>query len=180
VAVAVTALFLAGCATPGGAPYQAQLDDLFQRLGSTTSDEEAHQIETAILEVWDESGQPDVDALMTQGSDMMRRGNLYGALIIFDRVVERAPGFAEGYNHRALVHALRNEYPEALADIQHVLAIEPRHFGALVGLGQILLLYDLDEQALHAFQAALSVNPHLAAVRNRVERLQDKLAGTPI
>jgi hypothetical protein len=75
---------------------------------------------------------------------------------------------------------MRAEFPEAVEDIYRVLAIEPRHFGALAGLGRILLHYDREEEALLAFDAALAVNPHLGAVRQEADRLRDKLLGVPI
>ena len=65
-------------------------------------------------------------------------------------------------------------------NFRKVLMIEPRHFSALAGLGRILLLYDKDEAALHAFEAALAINPYLDSVRDQVDRLRDRLSGQPI
>jgi tetratricopeptide (TPR) repeat protein len=174
---------LAGCATTeGGAPLRgsARLDDLFSQLRSTASDEEAHRIEVAILRVWTVSGRPEVDLLMMRASAQANMGDLGGALDSYDQAALLAPDFAEIYDQRALIHAMRDEYGPAITDLQHVLTLEPRHFAALTGLGHILLLYDEDEAALHVFQAALAINPHLASVREEVDQLKEKLAGVPI
>ncbi len=173
------ALLLACSAPRGGQPH-SELDDLFMRLRATASVDEAHHIELAIMHEWANSGKPEVDVLMLHGIEMAHTGELDGALQILDRVVQLAPAFAEGYNQRALIHAMRDEYGEALDDIQRVLVIEPRHFSALAGLGHILLLYDRDEAALHAFEAALAINPYLDAVRDEVMRLRDRLSGQPV
>lgn len=175
----ILALLLA-CSSPHAVESKADLDNLFVKLRTTASADEAHSIELAIMHVWAHSGRPEVDAMMARGMEMVHTGDLDGALQAFDAVVRQAPTFAEGYNQRALVHAMRDEYLEAVEDIQRVLTIEPRHFGALAGLGRILLLYDRDEAALHAFEAALAINPHLDAVREQVDHLQEKLAGVPI
>lgn len=176
----MTVAVLLACSAPQNLQFSSQLDDLFVRLRTTASAAEAHDIELAILHVWAQSGQPEVDALMYHGVEMARTGELDGAMKIFDRVVDIDPDFAEAYNQRALVHAMRDEYSEAIEDIRRVLALEPRHFGALAGLGRILLLYDCDEAALVAFEAALAVNPYLDQVREQAGRLRNKLAGIPI
>ncbi len=179
-ATLVMVALLLACSAPRSIESRSDLDGLFVRLRTTPNADEARRIELAILHAWASSGQADVDALMLRGAEMAHTGDLDGALETFDRIVELAPGFAEGYNERALIHAMRDEYADAVTDIERVLAIEPRHFGALAGLGRILVLYDQDEAALRAFEAALAINPHLQDVRVEAERLRDKLAGQPI
>lgn len=173
-------LLLLACSAPRAIQSNAQLDDLFVRLRTTASAAEAHNIELTILHAWANSGRPDVDELMLHGMQMARSGDLDEALELLDRVVTIAPNFAEGYNQRALVHAMRDEYADAVIDIRRVLALEPRHFGALAGLGRILVLYDCDQAALVVFEAALAVNPYLDAVREEAVRLREKLAGIPV
>lgn len=177
----LTLALLLACSAPRSmAPSTGQLDDLFVRLRSTASDAEAHNIELTILHVWAVSGRPEVDALMLRGLEMAHTGDLDGALVTFDRVVRVVPGFAEAYNQRAQVHVMRDEYAEAILDIQQVLALEPRHFGALSGLGRILMMYGEDQAALRCFDAALAINPHLDSVHNLADSLREQLAGMPI
>ncbi len=158
----------------------ASLDALFHRLQTTDDDEEAHLIEVTIRHVWAQSGRRTVDMLMKQAADAVHAGRTDEALAALDQVVAAAPDFVEGWNLRATVHYLRDEYGEAVADIERVLALEPRHFGALAGLGRILLELEEKEAALQAFDAALALNPHLADIRRKSNDLREQLAGIPI
>ena len=156
------------------------LDTLFQRLQSTQNEEEAQRLEVAIRRSWARSGRAGVDALTAHAIEAMHAGQYVQALAALDKVVESAPQFAEGWNLRATVHYLRDEYGPAVSDIGHVLSLEPRHFGALAGLGRIMLEMEDKKSALWAFEQALAINPHLPEVRDEVEQLQVELAGFPI
>lgn len=158
----------------------ASLDALFQRLQNTNDDEEAHLIEVTIRHVWAQSGRQAVDGLMKQAAEAVHSGHTEDALAALDQVVSAAPDFVEGWNMRATVHYLRDEYGEAVADIERVLALEPRHFAALAGLGRILLELEDKKAALRAFDAALAINPHLNDVRKESNELREQLAGIPI
>ena len=180
IALVTLLLPLLGCAAIDDGPSATDLDDLFNRLRFAASGDEARGLELAIMHRWASSGRQEVDVLMLRGMEMAQAGDLDGALSTFDQVVTMAPSFAEGYNQRALVHAMREEYAETLTDLRQVLVIEPRHFSALAGLGRVLLLYDRQQAALRAFEAALAIDPHLDAIRDEAERLRDQLAGEPI
>lgn len=180
IALLILMLVLPGCATPDAGGSESRLDELFARLRLAASGSEAEAIELAILQQWAASGRPEIDLLMSRGIEMAHSGDLDGALLTFDRVVKMAPDFAEGFNQRALVHAMRDEYGLALTDLRQVLLIEPRHFAALAGMGRIFLLYDRQQAALDAFEAALEIDPHLDAIREQAEQLRDQLAGEPI
>lgn len=158
----------------------ASLDALFRRLQTTQSAEEAQMIEVTIRHVWAQSGRNTVDSLMSHAVERVHAGDYPNALKALNRVVVQAPEYAEGWNLRATVHYLRDEYGDALGDIEHVLALEPRHFGALAGLGRIFLELEDKKAALRAFQAALAINPHLADVREEMNDIQEELAGIPI
>lgn len=158
----------------------ASLDALFQRLQTTSSDEEAQMIEVTIRHVWAQSGSASVDDTMAGAVASLRIGDYDGAMDALDQVVTAAPDFAEGWNLRATVHYLREEYGQAVADIERVLALEPRHFGALAGLGRIFLELEDKKAALKAFEAALRLNPHLADIRKETNNLREQLAGIPI
>lgn len=179
---AATAL-LAACliAGPGGAARADQrdprLDGLFERLRSTPSVAEARSTEQQIWQIWLESDDPGVDQLMRQGVRAMREQHFDAALRTFDRMVEQAPEFAEGWNKRATVHFLMGRWRASVLDIRQTLALEPRHFGALFGLG---LIYDgLEEPAaaLRSYEATMVLNPHSESTRHRVEELRQQLRG---
>lgn len=175
----------ASCATDDraaapGRPSAAMLDELFARLQATANPDEAEMIEVAIRHVWASSGRRSVDSLMGQAVEAVQLGDYELALKALDAVIRSAPDFAEGWNLRATVHYLREDYGAAVADIEHVLTIEPRHFGALAGLGRIFLELEDEKSALRAFEAALALNPHLDDVREEAEDLREQLAGIQI
>jgi tetratricopeptide (TPR) repeat protein len=157
-----------------------RLDPLFARLQITASDTEARAIEQRIWLIWSESTDGRLDFLMDEGVVAMAQRRLEVALERFDRMVEQAPDFAEAWNKRATVHYLLGNYRASVRDIQRTLELEPRHFGALSGLG---LIYDALEQsgaALRSFQAAVAINPHLGSIKARIEELRRELGGSPI
>lgn len=171
------------CSTelPAPAPRaEVTLDPLFDRLRATPSAHEAQMLEVAIRHAWSRSGEGTVDALMGRAVEAIHAGQYETALDTLDRVVRTAPRWAEGWNLRATVHYLREDYAEAVVDIEHVLSLEPRHFGALAGLGRIFLELEDKEAALQAFEAALSIHPHLEEIREEAETIREELAGTPI
>jgi tetratricopeptide (TPR) repeat protein len=152
-----------------------RLPELFGQLKTTHSPAEADALQQAIWSVWMESANAEVNLLMLEGMDAMNQGDFKRALTAFDSMVEVAPGFAEGWNKRATVEFLDGDLKASVADIRKTLELEPRHWGALSGLGQIYLALDDDEAALRAFKGALEINPHLAAVRAKIQEIEAKL-----
>ncbi|MGH6892472.1 MAG: tetratricopeptide repeat protein, partial [Dongiaceae bacterium] len=99
---------------------------------------------------------------------------------LFDKMIEVAPDFSEGWNKRATVLYLIGEYGRSRADVAKTLELEPRHFGALSGLGLIYIAEGDDEKALEAFRRALTVNPTMPGPQRWVEELKAKVEGQPI
>ena len=156
-----------------------RLDDLFARLQSTARAGEAQAIEQRIWSIWSETADPQAGILLQEGLSAMAHRRFGDALERFDRMVEQAPHFAEGWNRRATLHYLMGNFHASVLDIQRTLDLEPRHFGALSGLG---LIYDAVEQpaaALRSFEAAVAINPHLDTIEQRILELRRQLAGRP-
>jgi tetratricopeptide (TPR) repeat protein len=151
-----------------------RLNDLFAKLQATTSDAEAQVAENLIWQIWTEAGDAATDSLMQLGMGAMQSGDLPGALALFDAVTARDPEFAEGWNKRATVFFLMGAMEKAAEDVARVLALEPRHFGALSGLGLINSRLDREGAAATAFEQALKVNPHMPGVKVNLETLRKK------
>ena len=130
--------------------------------------------------LWLHSEDKAVNRLMAQGMVAMQRGTLDRALERFNALVARAPEFAEGWNKRATVLYMMGRHRESVADVQHVLNLEPRHYGALSGLGMILVALGREEEALGWLQRALQLNPYLDGVRRLAETLGERLKGKRI
>lgn len=153
----------------------SRLDELFMRLQTTADAQEAELIEGLIWTLWFQSGDPDTDRLLASGNDAMGAGRYDEALARFSRVIERDPTFAEGWNRRATLHYLMGNFDASVRDIQETLAREPRHFGALSGLGLINTALERWDSAVKAYEEALRVNPFLSGAKSNIEDLRKKL-----
>ena len=116
---------------------------------------------------------------MLRGLQAMAEDDEDQAVAAFNEIVEQKPDFAEGWNKRATAYFIMGDFDASVADIERTLQLEPHHFGALSGLGQIYLALDNKTAALKAFEAALAINPHLTSVKAAVESLKKQLQGDP-
>ena len=148
------------------------LPALFDRLREARDPFEAQRIEGAIWEIWMTSDNPEVNRLMAEGVTAMATVDYKAALASFDRIVAIAPAFAEGWNKRATVLYLMGDYAASLRDVDRTLALEPRHFGALSGLGLIQSELHHEEEALEAFERALAINPHMPGAQRQADELR--------
>lgn len=156
------------------------LDELFAKLPENSGKRAGRLIEAEILERFEKSGSDTTDLLMSWANQAIAEKTYPLALDILDQVVILQPGYAEAWNKRATVHFLLDDYGSSLGDIRQTLALEPRHFGALSGLGLIFEAMDRDAEAIRAFERALEVNPQLDKVRESLERLEKETAGDDI
>lgn len=156
------------------------LDSLFARLQGAPSPEGAKVLERAVWNLWLQSGSPTVDLLMRQVDKAVEGTRYDAALAILDAVVDIAPDYTEGWNKRATINFLLNNFDESLQDLERVLALEPRHFGALAGRGLILRETGDREGALRAFRRALEIHPFLPAARDAVRTMSPEVEGQPI
>jgi tetratricopeptide (TPR) repeat protein len=153
-----------------------RLDDLFQTLQTSSDTGKLVEVEAEIWEIWYESGESEVDSLMRQGSALMVSGDMAAAETIYANIIERAPDFSEGWNRRATVRFYQGDYDGSLADIEQTLKLEPRHFGAIWGLGMILGLQQDYQRAISAFEKLLEIKPNAQDARPRIEVLRQALA----
>ena len=157
-----------------------RLGPLFERLRDAETPEEAEPVERAIWQVWLLSGNGAVDANMLRGLQAMQTGDNDVALAAFDAAIAAQPDFAEAWNKRATVNFVLGRYDASVADIQKTLELEPRHFGALSGLGMINLALGRDREALRAFDAALNIHPHLPGAESHIRDLRERIQGKGI
>jgi tetratricopeptide (TPR) repeat protein len=156
-----------------------RLGGLFDRLQTARNLDEADVVSESIWAIWTYAGIEDIDRLMSVGIVAMAQGQFSIALAAFDAIVAKAPKFAEGWNKRATIYYLIGRYQESIADVERTLALEPRHYGAISGLGLIHLALGEDKTALEAFERALRVNPHMPVIVEHVRELKRKIRGRP-
>jgi tetratricopeptide (TPR) repeat protein len=125
--------------------------------------------------IWLRSGDDDIDTLMAEGEQLMEQEEYAEAVEIFDQIIARAPQFAEGYNKRATVYYLMQEYNKSIADIHRTLELNPVHFGALSGMGLCYLGLEELRQALVWFERAVAVNPNLDSIQHYIQQIREFL-----
>ena len=157
-----------------------RLDQLFFQLQDVDEPRQARAIEQLIWGVWLESKSPTLELLMGRVGNAMGQQKFGEALELLHSVVAIAPNYAEGWNKRATVYFLLGQYEDSVADVERTLDLEPRHFGALSGLGLIYMRLRKEAAALDAFERALNVNPHLGQAKAAVKRLRPAVKGKNI
>jgi Tfp pilus assembly protein PilF len=155
-----------------------RLNALFERLGQAADASEASQVEDAIWGVWMSHPDPVVEERLELATRAIGDGDHAGAGKLLDQLVEEHPGYAEAWNKRATLYFRMGRDFDSVRDIRRTLELEPRHFGAVCGFGQICLRHGERTAALFAFDAALRINPHLGAVRAASEELAAEARGT--
>lgn len=179
VACLTAVLALLAATTVQADQKDQRLGPLFDRLKQADATE-SRMVEAAIWQIWTEAGDSATDALMQLGLQAMGSGNLTGALELFDAVTVQRPDFAEGWNKRATVLYMLGAFEKSAEDVAKVLALEPRHFGALSGLGLINAHLNRTDEAIKAFEQALAVNPQMPNVKANIEALKKKRGGGAI
>ena len=133
------------------------LDTLFAELEKATSLAEAQRVERIIWAKWHWHKIPRLSQKLKLGTTYLQENNFKKALYIFDNIIKEAPAFSEAYNKRATTYFLMKKYEKSLMDIKTTLALEPRHFGALSGMGLIFMNRGDFQRALLAFTAVLKI-----------------------
>ena len=123
---------------------------------------------TALWEMWHRSGDREVDTLLREGIAVMERRDLAGAEAIFARVIAQAPEFAEGWNKRATVRYVAENYEGSIDDCEETLKRKPHHFGALAGQGLCYMALGRHREAAAMFRRALGVHPRLQGARHNL------------
>jgi len=167
-------------AVPAPAPSRtpaATLDRLFARLAAAQTPEEAKGIANLIQRRWARSGSDTADLLMTRAQTAMRSKQIELAIELLDRVVGLEPAWAEGWNQRANALFIAGDPIRSMLDIGEALKREPRHFGAMMGLGMILRQQGEDKRAMVAYRRALEIYPQMEAIKDAVQSLAIEVDG---
>jgi tetratricopeptide (TPR) repeat protein len=157
-----------------------RLDKLFADLKRERNEKAAERIAGQIWEEWFKSGSASIDLMMMWAQHAMEQQKYDVALDFLDEVITMQPKYAEGWNRRATLHFMMSNYSKSMSDIDHTLSLEPRHFGALSGMAQILKASGKKELALKAYQQVLDIYPMMRSAQNEVATLSEELAGEGI
>ena len=163
-----------------GADKLRGLDFLFGALKAAPDEASAKHVEGRIWAQWSQTPSDTAALLMTRAKTALDAKQIDISVQLLSAVIKLKPDYIEGWNRRATLYYVQNDYTHALEDIEQVLAREPRHFGALAGLGMIMQELGDDKRALAAYRKALDVNPHLEKVPDLVKSLTEKVEGRDI
>jgi tetratricopeptide (TPR) repeat protein len=163
-----------------GADRAHGLDFLFGALKVAPDEASARHVEARIWALWLQTPSDTAALLMMRAKAAMDAQQMDVALKLLDAVIKLRPDYVEGWNRRATLYYLQNDYAHSLEDIEQVLVREPRHFGALAGLGMIMQDLGDEKRALDAFRKALAVDPYLEKVPELVKTLSEKVEGRDI
>jgi tetratricopeptide (TPR) repeat protein len=179
IIIVFAALALAACGVNERASTRADpaLDRLFAQLVDAPDPAAAATVEQAIWSHWADSGSPTVNILLERAAAAESSGDAELAARFLDQASDLAPDYAEPWNRRANLAYRGEDYPGAIAAIQETLKREPRHFGALTGLGLIYEELGQQRAALEAFRAALAIHPYYETALQGVRRLEPRVDG---
>ena len=163
-----------------GADKTRGLDFLFGALKAAPDEDSAKHVEARIWALWSQTSSDTTALLMVRAKTALDAKQVDVALKLLTAVIKLRPDYIEGWNRRATLYYLQNDYTRSLQDIEQVLVREPRHFGALAGLGMIMQELGDDQRALDAFRKALDINPRLEKVPELVKTLTEKVEGRDI
>lgn len=157
----------------------ADLDELFGQLAEA-SEQNWQSIENRIWAEWSKSGSSTVNLLLKQGHAAMKAGDLPTAIEHFTAVTDHAPDFAEGWNSRATAYYHAGKFGPSIEDIRRTLDLNPRHFGALAGLGMIFEQIGYPKDALVAYERVQAIHPHSPNIKDIIKRLNREIGGSDI
>ncbi len=156
------------------------LDKLFEALKVAPDEASAKYVENRIWAAWHASNSDTATLLMSRVKIAVDAKEIDLAIRLLTSIVAIKPDYVEAWNQRATLYYMKKDFGRSLADIHNVLAREPRHFGALSGLGMIMQEFGDEKGALEAFRRALALHPHLERIPDLVKKLTEKVEGRAI
>jgi tetratricopeptide (TPR) repeat protein len=152
-----------------------RLNELFATLSSSSDMTTIRSTENEIWEIWFAHPSNDVEQLMQMGVARMNGNRQPEAMLIFNQLIGSFPSYAEAWNRRATLHYVLGNFEESISDIENVLSLEPRHFGALSGLGLVYLQMNQLAKAKQAFEALIEVHPNSPNARENLKKISEDL-----
>jgi len=153
-----------------------RLNNLFKKLNETENQDEIRDLISDIWNIWYEVDDPKVIEYFEKGIQAMNLRNYPLAIRFFNNLIEEDPNFAEGWNKRATVHFMMGNFDQSMQDIIKTLELEPRHFGALDGMGLIFIHQGQFKQAIDVYDKMLEIFPFSVKTMDKKERIQSFLS----
>ena len=152
----------------------ARLENLFEILSKTESDIQINEVTSNIWDIWHETNDPLIEEDFYRGLESMRMGDLIMSIAFFTRVIDKNPNFAEGWNKRATVYYMLGKFDASMMDIHETLKLEPRHFGAMDGMGLIFIQLEQFDQAIDIYDQMLKIFPNNSFTKQKKDMLLNR------
>ena len=153
-----------------------RLEDLFRVFAYSKDASKINKATAVIWEIWLETNDPLIEYDFDRGLQLMKKGQLKESIKFFTKVINNKPNFAEAWNKRATVYYLIGDFDSSVKDIQQTLKLEPRHFGAMDGLGLIFIHLQQLEKAIDVYDQMLKIFPNNFSTIQKRERLMDLIS----
>ncbi len=148
-----------------------RLNYLFEKLIIAENDNEINKITNQIWKIWYEIDDPKITRLFETGVQMISLGFYKRSIDYFDKVIISKPNFAEAWNKRATAHFMMGNFDLSMQDISQTLQLEPRHFGALDGMGLIFIHLNEHEKAIEIYDKMLEIFPNSIVTKLKKEKM---------
>ncbi|ENN87348.1 hypothetical protein RHSP_26640 [Rhizobium freirei PRF 81] len=165
-------------ASSGSLSPKQQLDNLFTALKRQRDPDQAALIADQINAQLNDSGSATINLLMQWADKAILDKRSAAAMDYLDQVISLKPDYPEGWNRRATLNFAIGDYRKSMEDINQVLRIEPRHFGALAGMATLLTERGNDALALKAWERFLEIYPANRSAQEEASKLSEKIAGS--
>ena len=156
--------------------FDTRLPNLFQELYDSTNDSQINQIASKIWNIWHETNDIKIEADFYRGMESLRTHDLIMSIAFFTQVIEKKSNFAEAWNKRATVYYMMGDFDKSMHDINETLKLEPRHFGAMDGMGLIFIHLHQYENAIKIYEQMLEIFPNNQTLKNKKKLMKENLS----
>ena len=160
---------------------ELELNKLFNQLKNSSNASMAFEVEMKIWNIWStHSSQENLTQLLANGSNLVTQHKLIKAYETFSKVISLDPNWAEGWNKRATVLYMLGRYEESQEDINEVLELEKRHFGALSGQGLVQIELKNYERAINSYKEVQKIYPSMQSSKIMIPQLKELIKSESI
>ena len=156
--------------------FDSRLPNLFEQLYDSVNENEINQITEKIWDIWNETNDVKIDPDFYRGLESMRTNDFLMSIAFFTRVIKKKPNFAEAWNKRATVYFMIGDFDKSMLDINETLKLEPRHFGALDGMGLIFMHLQQYSEAIKIYDQMLNIFPNNKSIINKKKLMEEYLS----
>ena len=156
--------------------FDSRLPNLFDKLYLSENNNEIENIKKEIWDIWHETNDIKIEADFFRGMESMRNRDLIMSVAFFTKVIETKPNFAEGWNKRATAYFMMGEFDKSMFDINQTLILEPRHFGALDGMGLIFMHLQKYNEAIKIYDEMLKIFPNNESIIYKKKLMKEYLS----